>query len=123
MKRRIIYVGLVLIAVAGIIGYNYAYKDHRDIQSEQAVFTGQASQLNALYVDSPQELLNKTVIVHGTVTQLEANGLTLSTSVFCQFDSLRPEYKLGQEITIKGRCIGYDDIFGLINLDQCRQTN
>jgi len=39
--------------------------------------------------------------------------------VFCGLDSLTGSNQLNKTITIKGRCIGYDELFGEVKLDQC----
>ncbi|MEP2937295.1 MAG: hypothetical protein ABJM06_02795 [Gilvibacter sp.] len=119
MKRRTIYVAIVLLVVAGIAGYNYMYQDHRDIQKEEAVFKGDAKGLHKLYLESPKEaLLNKTVIVTGLVTALEEGGITLDDAVYASYSNAQVLPNLNERVTIKGRCIGYDELFEIVSIDQ-----
>ena len=61
------------------------------------------------------------VVLTGIVTQRDENGITLSSRIYCQFrkdvnTTLIKEY---QEIRLKGRVIGYDDLLDKLKLDQC----
>ena len=119
MKRRTIYIALVMLVVAIIAGYNYMYQDHRDIQKEQAAYTGDASGFNQLYLQSNKEtLLNKTVVISGIVTAVEAGGATIDDAVFASFLNQTELPKLNDKVTLKGRCIGYDELFELVTIDQ-----
>lgn len=123
MKRSYLYVALVLLFTALILGYNYLYQDHRDIKTEQAEFSGNAKTLKTIILENPDSLLNKTVEIQGLITQKEANGIVLDSAVYCVFTSSITNLKVNQIVNIKGRCIGYDDLFELVNLDQCSITN
>lgn len=120
MRRPLIYVLVVLLTIAGFVGYNYIYQDHRDIQQEEAFFNGSASNLKNAYKAKPSEFLNKTLIVTGEVTAAEANGLTLDQHVFASFNSNQELPEVGSKITLKARCIGYDELFELVSLDQAK---
>ncbi|ARV10942.1 hypothetical protein [Gilvibacter sp. SZ-19] len=122
MKRKSwIIVALVLVVVA-VLGYNYLYQDHRDIQQETAVFKGTASELKTLLTGSEDTLSNTTVELRGYVTALELDGLVLSNSVYCKLDSI-PEVSLQENLIIKGRVLGYDSLFELVSMDQCKIIN
>lgn len=122
MKRKSwIIMALVLVVVA-VLGYNYLYQDHRDIQQETAVFKGTASELKTLLTGSEDTLTNTTVELRGYVTALELDGLVLSNSVYCKLDSI-PEVSLQENLIIKGRVLGYDSLFELVSMDQCKIIN
>lgn len=124
MKRRTVYVALVLLVVAGIVGFNYMYKDHRDIQSEEPVFIGGAQALNQVYLDAQEgALLNKTVIITGTVTSVEEGGTTIDEAVFVSYALGTELPAVAQKVTLKGRCIGYDELFELVTIDQATLTD
>jgi len=65
-RRRYILLSTLVILVC-YFGYNYVYKDHRDISAE--------------------------------VSEIE-------------------KIEEGMSVIIKGRCIGFDDLFGIVKLDQ-----
>ena len=116
MTSKRIFSGIVLILMA--IGfYYYAYKGHRDIAAEGAVYTDTAIALKHSIVQNNEAFLNQTVEVSGVVTSLEDNTLTLDDALVAQFEN-RPAAQLNQQLTLKGRCIGYDDLFEVAVLDQ-----
>ena len=117
MKQKIILILLGLAVV--IIGfYYYAYKDHRDIAIEGAVYNDTAVALKDSIVQNNEAFLNQTVAVSGVVTFIDDHSITLDDALVAQFEN-RPAVQLNQQLTLKGRCIGYDDLFEVVVLDQC----
>lgn len=121
--RKIIFVSfaVILIIVAGI--YFYLYKGHRDIQTEKPKFELEAEKLLADFQENQtlanQNYLNQTVEVKGVVKEVSDSAMTLAPGVFCDFsESLNGELA-GQAVSVKCRCIGYDELFGEVKLDQC----
>ena len=53
----------------------------------------------------------------GVVTAVEDNTLTLNDALVAQFES-NPTVTTDQQLTLKGRCIGYDDLFEVVVIDQ-----
>ena len=107
---------MVLILMA--IGfYYYAYKDHRDITAEGAVYTDTAVAFKDSIVQNNEAFLNQTVAVSGVVTSIDDNTLALDYALVAQFEN-RPAVQLNQQLILKGRCIGYDDLFEVAVLDQ-----
>ena len=105
MKKYII---LILLLVLAVIGYNYIYQDHRDIEHQTPEFSLLAEKL----------YLDKTLHVKGKVTELNASDLTLDDIVFCSFKTI-DNVKIGDVLMLKGRCIGYDDLLEIVKMDQC----
>lgn len=126
MRKWIII--LVIVIVAAIFGYNHIYQDHRDIESEQAEFTMSSSEINQLFsknsIAAEQKFINKTIEVSGLITDINSNDITIDDRIFCQFsDNLEPSIDKDENIKIKGRVIGYDDLLEQIKLDQCTIIN
>jgi S1-C subfamily serine protease len=116
MISKRIFLGILLILMA--IGlYYYTYKDHRDIAAEGAVYTDTAVALKDSIEQNNEAFLNQTVAVSGVVTIIDDNSITLNDALVAQFEN-RPEVQLNQQLTLKGRCIGYDDLFEVVVLDQ-----
>ena len=116
MTIKRIFSGIVLILMA--IGfYYYVYKDHRDIAVEEAVYTDTAIALKDSILQNNEAFLNQTVAVSGVVTFIEDNSITLDHALVAQFEN-RPAAQLNRQLTLKGRCIGYDDLFEVVVLDQ-----
>lgn len=125
MKKKIVFLIVMLVLVAGTYtGYKYLYKDHRDIQNEVAVMEVSAAELQQEFLNNTSEsVLNKTLIVNGTITQIEDNSITIDEMVHCSFELEFDGLTEGDKVSIKGRCIGYDDLFEIVKLDQSTLTN
>ena len=119
MKKYII---LILLLVLAVIGYNYIYQDHRDIEHETPEFSLSAEKLQSdflmNYSQAETLYLDKTLHVKGKVTELNASDLTLDDIVFCSFKTI-DNVKIGDVLMLKGRCIGYDDLLEIVKMDQC----
>ena len=128
-KKSIISLSiLVILIILTRVGYNYLYKDHRNIQSERAEFVIPSQQLMDEFsnntASSEIKYLNKTLEISGLVTDFNKFTVTLNDGLFCQFQSKTPGIlKRGTFIIIKGRCIGFDDLLEEIKLDQCSIIN
>lgn len=119
-KRRFIPVLIVLLLLGGYIVYNYVYQEHRDIQSETSQIEISANYLLERFkTNKGNDLLNKTITVTGSVSSVEDGAATIDGSVFAGFSEKNQNLKEGDRIKIKGRCIGYDDLFEIVRLDQC----
>ncbi|MFP9097461.1 OB-fold protein [Flavobacterium sp. RHBU_24] len=125
MKNRVLIISIVIIITAfagAYVWYGYLYKGTRDVNSEEAAYTITADSLTADYQAAQQtadaKYLNKTIVVSGIVTTVADSVVTLNDRVFCGFEKKMNEPE-GKEVTIKGRCIGYDELFGEVKLDQC----
>ncbi|GAA3598554.1 hypothetical protein Q4Q39_19915 [Flavivirga amylovorans] len=121
MKKRII---LILLVIVCAVAYLYIYKDHRNIETEIPVFVVTANSIGSEFsnasLKSEKKYLNKTIIVSGVVSEINQNNLTINDKIFCQFNNVISfPIKIGSEIKIKGRVIGYDDLLEQIKLDQC----
>ncbi|NND63258.1 MAG: hypothetical protein HKN48_08700 [Flavobacteriaceae bacterium] len=125
MKKRIVF----LIVTLGLVGgayilYKYLYKDHRDITNETAIIQIEAKDLRQKFVDNAsEEILNKTITVSGKITQIEGNTITLDDAVQSDMLALPKALTHGTEVSVKGRCIGYDDLFEIVKLDQSSIIN
>lgn len=114
-SKRIFSIMVLILTAIGL--YYYTYKDHRDIATEGAVYTDTAVALNDSIVQNNEAFLNQTIAVSGVVTFIDDNSIALDDALVAQFEN-RPAIQLNQQLTIKGRCIGYDDLFEVVVLDQ-----
>ncbi|MGM5469270.1 OB-fold protein [Flavobacteriaceae bacterium LMO-SS05] len=118
MRKWIII--LVLLVLVYLV-YNYIYQEHRNIESETSEFVMNSIDIANEFAINPsaseKKYLNKTIEIKGTITELNDTDLTLDHTVFCQFDS---KIKIDTDnVKVKGRFIGYDDLLEQIKLDQC----
>lgn len=121
------WIVIVVVIVVALIAYNYVNQDHRDIESETATFSLTAKDITNEFEINPSEsetkYLNKTISISGTITALASEQVTLNNKIFCQVKGETKELKLGQNINLKGRFIGYDNLLEEIKLDQCYIIN
>lgn len=126
MKKRTLKIGAVagLIILSGLLYgyYGILYKPVRDISTEESAFKLAAGPLADEYEKNMKtadaKYLNHTVEVNGRVTEIRDSLLILDERIVCSFDT-KPTVGLNKQITIKGRCIGFDELFGEVKFDQC----
>lgn len=120
MKKQVkIVITLVLLLLGVYFAYNYMYQDHRDIKEEKAVVLISASELVSYFNENNSEkVLNKTVQVSGIITEIDTKNITLDDKVQCSFDTEIKNLNLNETITVKGRCIGFDELFDVAKIDQ-----
>ncbi|MBK5213298.1 MAG: hypothetical protein JJE55_06535 [Flavobacteriaceae bacterium] len=119
-KQRKFLILILILLVGGYLGYNYIYQDHRDIKSETPQLEITAPYLLERFkTNDGAALLNKTITVTGVITSLEEGAVTLDESVYASFIEKKSELKVNEKLQIKGRCIGYDELFEIVKLDQC----
>ncbi len=125
MKTTTKWIGIIAIVFLLMITvtYNYMYKSHRNIASEEAIFQNNALALtNEFKQDTnkaSQKYLNNVVLVDGVITDIESDGIVLNNTVYVQFsepDSRK--FSLKEHFKIKGRCLGYDELLELVKFDQ-----
>lgn len=113
---------LLLVTICMFISYQYIYQNHRDIKKEKAHYSTTPQTISDEFKQNPIEYekkyLNKTIEISGITTETNYKDLTLNNTVFCQFTEIH-SVKINSIIKIKGRCIGYDDLFEQVKLDQC----
>jgi hypothetical protein len=125
MKKKLFILVTVLIVIA-LIGYNYVYKNHRDIATEKASFSISVNEIYTAFKKNDslanQKYSDKTIEVQGKITNIDSINMivTLDDKLIARFINGKHQLlKLQNTITLKGRIIGYDDILDEIQIDQC----
>ena len=69
---------------------------------------------NAVYLDH-------VVLIEGEVVEVDTASITIAPGVFCHFHSEADlsSVSAGDVVKIKGRIVGYDDLFGEVRMDNC----
>lgn len=118
-----LFLGFSLCLVAAFLVYNYVYQEHRDVQKEQAVFNLSSSTLFKEFSTnektSNSKYINQIISVFGEVKSVTEYQIVLSPGVLCQLDStfFKKNIQQGDTLQVKGRCIGFDDLFMEVKLD------
>ncbi|MDO1500972.1 hypothetical protein Q2T40_12600 [Winogradskyella maritima] len=123
MKRKWLIL-LIAILVGSYFAYNYIYQDHRDISEEDPIASVEIRDIYSLFkmdiATAEEKYLDKTIVITGKVSELNTTDLTLDNKAFCTFNNaFKTQLSVDQNVSVKGRCIGYDDLLDLIKLDQC----
>lgn len=126
MKRNfvILLTFIAVVAVGFFAARYYAYNaGRRDIQSEEIAFAKGAKNITQEFTSntdaSNRKYLEKPVAVSGKVTMVNNTEVIIDNSVNCSLSTPDNSIKNGQNITLKGRVVGFDDLLGEVKMDQC----
>lgn len=122
MKKALWIIIIILVIGGGYIIYLW-FKPHRNIAGEKAEFETESAELiqqyrsdengaNALYLD-------KVIIVRGTVIERDDNHIKMEDGIYCNGDFSGASVSEGETVTVKGRIVGYDELFEEIRMDHC----
>lgn len=118
---------ILFLFVSLIIGglYFYIYKDFRNIGNEKSTcFVSAMILQNDLKANDSllnEKYLDKTINVIGKITNIDFANKTLEIDekVLAVFkDSIGKKLVVDQQISVKGRFVGYDDLFDQFRIDQ-----
>ncbi|PAM93781.1 hypothetical protein B4N84_16030 [Flavobacterium sp. IR1] len=128
-RKKIVYLTaalLILISAGTYFYYGFLFKEARNIETEIPYVSTTAAVLIKAYSSDPAKAdslyLNKTIEIKGVVTKVTDSVMILDNKVFCLFTKKNNAKLLNTETVIKGKCIGYDELFEEIKLDQCTIT-
>jgi hypothetical protein len=121
-KKSKIFLGIIVFGlVAAVAVYFYAMQPPAKIESKKVDFTGSSDRFLSEVKKDFTAWQDKVVLLTGTITSSDENGITLSHQIYCQFreDVDKTAIQPNQEIKLKGRVMGYDDLLEELKLDQC----
>ena len=117
-----IFIPLLVTSIA-VVYYTYN-KPHRDFNKSPSQFTVESKKLISFYKNNLKEAnskyLDKIILITGVITDFEKDIIILDNGIVCTLDSsqkIDDQIYTGSEISIKGRCIGYDDLFEEVRVD------
>ncbi len=127
MKKKslkIVVIVLLIVLTGALYGYyGFLYKPARNISSESSAYSVPAHGIAGEYAANMQKAdtkyLNQALEIKGKVTEIRDSLIILDNKVVCGFDVKPENAALDKNITVKGRCIGFDELFGEVKLDQC----
>ncbi|EJG02650.1 OB-fold protein [Flavobacterium sp. F52] len=124
-KKTIIVTAVLLVMISASIYFYYGviFKEARNIASEAPDYSVTAKKLIEDYNADPKKAdalyLNKTIEITGKATKETDSVIVLENTVFCLFKEKLKDKIIRSNITIKGKCIGYDELFMEVKIDQC----
>jgi len=124
-KKELILTGILIVGLLTAFGvYDYVFNsEHRNIAQEEAVVSMTAKDIyNHFEVNetlATSTYLDQVVELKGKVTTIEEGAVVLDNVIQVNFnDSKDLNLKEGQTLTVKGRCVGYDELLELVKIDQ-----
>lgn len=126
MKKKELIVTSILVVILIIAAsvYNYVFNsEHRNIAQEEALVSMSAQDLfnhfEANETLATTTYLDQVVELKGKVTTIEDGAIVLDNVIQANFNESKIlTLKEGQTVTIKGRCVGYDELLELVKIDQ-----
>ena len=125
MKKKII-ITLGILLVLAFIGFKYVYKSHRDIATETVSYSVAVQDVHEAFLKNDSlanaKYLDKTIVIYGKITDIDLSNkiITVDEKLLATFNKKLPSnLKLQQNIKIKGRLIGFDDLLEELKMDQC----
>jgi hypothetical protein len=124
IKKIIIALLILIVAAFGV--YKFVYREHRDIASEDVTYTETVAQVFDAFQKNAQKAnakyLDKTIEISGKITNIDPQNKLITVdgklSAKCT-NSIPGGLKLQNAVILKGRVVGYDDLLGEIQMDQC----
>lgn len=124
MKKNILI--FVVFMTIGFVGYKYLFGGSRNFASEEAI---KISSVESLFSEFSKNetlankiYLNKVIEISGKITQVDAasNSILINGKVYASFKkSDFGSLNENQNIKIKGRFLGYDDLLEELKIDNC----
>jgi len=127
MKKKIILTALAITVVA-VFGYCYVwYGGARNVSAEDAVFNVSSkniiTEFDSDIAKSNAKYLEKAIAITGSVSKINEKQIIIDNTIVCDLKEPDSSIKEDQQITLKGRVVGYDDLMGEIKLDECSVIN
>lgn len=126
MKRKILIIVLGIV-VLGSVGYAYINREHRDIATATVAHTVTSQELAVAFQNNEEQAvatyLNTVIEVSGAITAASASVIELSSGISAQLqepltEAQEDKTKNSPQVTLRGRCIGYDSLLEEVRLDQ-----
>ena len=118
-----VFLPLSIIGFIIIISSTYN-KPHKDFNKSPFEVTIESKELISLYQDNIDNantrFLDKILLVKGSITHIETDIIILDNAIVCSLEpsqTVIEEIHLNKNISVKGRCIGYDDLLEEIRID------
>jgi len=125
MKKGILII-LALVILGGVGAYFYVFhKPHRDPSTEKATYQLSAEALADPFINNQaaanEKYIDKVVEVSGVVLEVEGTRIILDNAVSCTAanEETFAQIAEGDEVKVKGRVIGFDDLFEEVKMDNC----
>jgi len=122
-KNKVVFIAsaMLVLAVGTAYVYQYISMSPKDIVEITPEYVGDATELSFLVTNNLSYWTGKVVQITGKVTELTEDGVLLNGTMYCQFENGKDLQSIveNQQINIKGKLVGFDEILMEIKLNQC----
>lgn len=121
-NKNVFLIVLTIILMTGVFSvYSYISLAPKKIIEIQPEYTGSAYEFNYLVADNLSKWTGKVVQINGKVSTITHDGILLNGTIYCQFENVNDIKSItsNQNIIIKGKLVGFDELLMEIKLNQC----
>jgi hypothetical protein len=104
--------------------WNKPHKDYSTVKTDVTI--NSSNFINEFKTNSTlatEKYLNQIILVNGNITDKLTKSIVLDNGIVCTLDSSSFKalrlIQINNEVSIKGRFVGFDDLFEEIRLDHC----
>ncbi|SRR5690606_1990200 len=118
-KKWALVLGLVLVLMA-VLAQRFLYPAPRDIARERVEFEMSARALSEAMsqMESTPPYANRVVLTWGKIVEIRGRRIVLEHGVEALMLDPVENVGVGDKVTIKARCVGYDELLEAVRLDQ-----
>tara|TARA_Y100000385_G_C12862937_1_gene538082 strand:- start:81 stop:464 length:384 start_codon:yes stop_codon:yes gene_type:complete len=123
MNKKLL-ICLIIFSLGLYFSYRYIYQEHRNIYTEDPKYILTSDSLfNHFSInqkEANQIYINQIIRIKGVINTVSENQLILYPGIVCLLDNnfeitgFLPK----DTIELKGRCVGFDDLFFEVKIDQ-----
>ena len=115
---------IILLATADYFIWNKPHKDYSTMKTDITISSlNFINEFKANSTLATEKYLNQIIFVSGNTTDKLTKSVVLDNGIVCTLDSSSLKalrlIQINNEISIKGRFVGFDDLFEEIRLDHC----
>ena len=115
---------IILFAIVVYFVWNKPHKDYSTMKTDITISSlNFINEFKANSTLATEKYLNQIIFVSGNTTDKLTKSVVLDNGIVCTLDSSSLKalrlIQINNEISIKGRFVGFDDLFEEIRLDHC----
>ena len=123
MNKKLLFC-LIIFSLGLYVSYKYVYQEHRNIYIEEPKYILTSDSLfhhfSINQKEANQIYINQILKIKGVINTVSENQIILYPGIVCLLDN---NYKITgvlskDTIELKGRCVGFDDLFFEVKIDQ-----
>ncbi len=125
--KIILFLPIAMLGI-GLLLLDYVkHGGERDLNDEKPLFEVTSKKIIEEFttnIDSANlKYIDKAIAVSGIVTAVKNHEVIVDNTLICNLKNINNDIKVDQNIIMKGRVVGYDDLLSELKLDKCSVNN